>query len=179
MNNYLDKTKNVIEFIKELILAVLLALLFTSFIVSHNKIPTESMVDTINIGDHMLTNMLPYYYRDPYKGEIVVFKQGEERWVKRVIGEPGETIDIQEGNVYINGVRLNELEYLSEEGISTPSFPTSIIFPYTIPEGEYFLMGDNRPASGDSRYIGSVKRENIYGKGWVKIYPLNQLGLLK
>lgn len=173
-------TKKAIEFIKELILAVLMALLFTSFIVSHNKIPSPSMVDTINEGDHILTSMVPYYYRDPHRGEIVVFKQGDENWIKRVIGEPGDTIDIREGNIYVNNEKLDESIYLSQEGISDPrpDIP-SVSFPYTVGSEEYFLMGDNRQHSHDSRYLGAIQRKNIYGKGWIKLYPFNQIGILR
>jgi signal peptidase I len=178
MDKNIELTKKAIEFIKELVLAVLMALLFTSFIVSHNKIPSPSMVSTINVGDHILTNMLPYYYRDPHRGEIVVFKQEDESWVKRVIGEPGDTIDILQGNVYVNGNLLDETSYLDGEGISEPIRSMSISFPYKVPDGQYFLMGDNRQQSHDSRYLGAIKREKIYGKAWVKVYPFNQIGQL-
>ncbi len=178
MEKNMIMTKKTIEFIKELILAVLMALLFTIFIISHNKIPSPSMVSTINEGDHILTNMLPYYYRDPHRGEIVVFKQGEENWIKRVIGEPGDIIDILNGDVYVNEKRLDESMYVLEEGSSTPrSEVMSITFPYKVESGHYFLMGDNRQQSHDSRYLGAIKRENIYGKGWIKIYPFNQIGI--
>lgn len=174
----MEATKKAIEFIKELILAVLMALLFTSFVISHNKIPSPSMVSTINVGDHILTNMMPYYYRDPHRGELVVFKQEDESWVKRVVGEPGDTIDILEGDVYVNGERLDESDYLAGVGISTPIQNMSVTFPYKVPSGEYFLMGDNREQSYDSRYLGSIKREKIYGKAWVKIYPFKEIGKL-
>ncbi len=178
MEKNIIMTKKTIEFIKELILAVLMALLFTIFIISHNKIPSPSMVSTINEGDHILTNMLPYYYRDPHRGEIVVFKQGDENWIKRVIGEPFDKIDILNGEIYVNDVRLDESEYLAEEGVSTPRLEVmSITFPYEVPSGHYFLMGDNRQQSHDSRYLGAIKRENIYGKGWIKVYPFNQVGI--
>lgn len=178
----MDMAKKTIEFVKELVLVVLMALLFTSFIISHNKIPSPSMVSTINVGDHILTNMLPYYYRDPHRGEIVVFRQQndgkEESWVKRVIGEPGDIIDIIDGNVYVNNKKLDESSYLDAAGISEPMISMSITFPYQVPRGEYFLMGDNRQQSDDSRYRGAIKREKIYGKAWVKIFPLNQIGKL-
>ena len=176
--------KHGIEFSKELILAVLMALLFTFFIVSHNKIPTSSMVSTINVNDHILTTMIPYYYRDPAYGEIVVFKhEGPDKvesWVKRVIGLPGDVIDIREGNVYVNDVKIDESRYLASEGISDPYMGSNHVeFPYTVPENSYFLMGDNRPQSQDCRYIGAVSRDKIYGKGWIRIYPFNQIGILK
>ena len=180
MNKTLDVVKRGIEFIKELVVAVLMALLFTSFIVSHNKIPTSSMVSTINVGDHILTSMLPYYYRDPQFGEIVVFKHGQESWVKRVIGLPGDVIDIREGNVYVNDEEIDESAYLSSPGISDPYVGSDAVeFPFTVPEDSYFLMGDNRTQSQDSRYIGAVKREDIYGKAWLKIYPFDEIELLK
>lgn len=180
MEQSLNVTKKCIEFIKELILAVLMALLFTSFIVSHNKIPTPSMVSTINEGDHILTTMVPYYYRDPKRSEIVVFKQGEESWVKRVIGLPGDVIDIREGNVYVNDELIDESSYLRDSGISAPLEDRyHVTFPYEVPEGYYFLMGDNREHSHDSRYLGAIDRENIYGKAWIKIYPFDQIGELK
>ncbi len=180
MGSAVNFAKRSIEFVKELILAVLMALLFTTFIVSHNKIPTPSMVSTINVNDHILTAMVPYYYRDPNYGEIVVFKNGEDSWVKRVIGLPGDVIDIREGNVYVNDVKIDESAYLASEGISDPYAGSDhVSFPYTVPEDSYFLMGDNRTQSQDSRYIGAVSRDRIYGKAWIKIYPFNQIGPLK
>lgn len=184
MDQGINFIKRSIEFSKELILAVLMALLFTFFIVSHNKIPTSSMVSTINVNDHILTTMIPYYYRDPAYGEIVVFKHEEngktESWVKRVIGLPGDVIDIRDGNVYVNDEKIDESAYLAGEGISEPYAGSNhVAFPYTVPEDSYFLMGDNRTQSQDCRYIGAVSRDKIYGKGWVKIYPFNEIGLLK
>lgn len=180
MDRVVQLTKEAIEFVKELVLAVLVALLFTIFIISHNKIPTPSMVSTINVEDHILTNMIPYYYRDPQYGEIVVFKNGDESWVKRVIGLPGDEIDIRDGYVYVNGKKCDESAYLDGEGISAPLEDRyHLDFPYIVPDDSYFLMGDNREHSYDSRYIGAITRDNIYGKAWIKIYPFNQIGVLK
>jgi len=180
MIKQLNALKSGIEYIKELVLIVLVALLFTIFIISHNKIPTSSMVSTINEGDHVLTNMIPYYYRDPAYGEIVVFKRDNgESWVKRVIGRPGDTIDIIDGMVYRNGEKLDESFYLAEDTTSEPLGGDAIEFPYTVPEDSYFLMGDNRIYSYDCRYLGAIKRADIYGKAWVKIYPFNEIGVLQ
>ena len=175
----LNGIKTGLEFIKELVLIVLVALLFTVFIVSHNKIPTSSMVSTINEGDHVLTTMIPYYYRDPEYGEIVVFKHGDESWVKRVIGKPGDEIDIINGIVYRNGEMLDESAYLAENTTSEPFGMDPIDFPYIVPENHYFLMGDNRLVSQDCRYLGAIDRADIYGKALIKIYPFNEIGKLK
>lgn len=180
MLKVLNGLKSGLEFIKELVLIVLVALLFTSFIISHNKIPTSSMVSTINVGDHVLTNMLPYYYRDPQYGEIVVFRRPDgESWVKRVVGLPGDVIDIQEGQVYRNGELLDESAYLDKGVTSEPLGANPISFPYIVPEEHYFLMGDNRFVSQDCRYLGAIPREDIYGKAWIKIYPFNEIGMLE
>lgn len=180
MLNQWKPIKSGMEYIKELVLIVLVALLFTIFIISHNKIPTSSMVSTINEGDHVLTNMLPYYFRDPQYSEIVVFKRPDgESWVKRVVGMPGDVIDIREGVVYRNGERLDESGYLDPGVTSEPLGADPISFPYTVPADSYFLMGDNRFASWDCRYLGAIPREAIYGKAWIKIYPFDQIGLLK
>lgn len=179
MLEMLNSVKRGLEFIKELVLIVLVALLFTIFIVSHNKIPTSSMVSTINEGDHVLTTMLPYYYRDPEYGEIVVFKHGDESWVKRVIGKPGDKIDIIDGEVYRNDDLLDESLYLAEGTTSEPYGMDPIEFPYVVPEDHYFLMGDNRLVSQDCRYLGAISREDIYGKAWIKIYPFSEIGQLK
>ena len=176
----MNTLKSGIEYIKELVLIVLVALLFTIFIISHNKIPTSSMVSTINEGDHVLTNMIPYYYRDPKYNEIVVFKrENGESWVKRVIGLPGDTIDIIDGMVYRNGEMIDESAYLAEGVTSELLGGEAITFPLVVPEDSYFLMGDNRFYSYDCRYIGPVKRSAIYGKAWLKIYPFNEIGPLK
>lgn len=179
MSKVLNGIKGGLEFIKEMMLIVLVALLFTIFIVSHNKIPTSSMVSTINEGDHVLTTMLPYYYRDPEYGEIVVFRHGDESWVKRVIGLPGDEINILDGVVYRNEEALDESAYLADGTTSEPFGENPISFPYVVPEGHYFLMGDNRLVSQDCRYLGAIDRNDIYGKAWLKIYPFNEIGRLR
>nr|WP_302596194.1 signal peptidase I [uncultured Cellulosilyticum sp.] len=178
-----NRLKMVLEYIKGLTILGLSLTLFLTFIMSHNRIPSGSMISTINIGDHIIVNNLPYYYRAPRKGEIVVFHKGKELWVKRLIGYPGDEIDIRQGNVYVNGVRLDESDYLSNEGSSTPIIQpgaTPITFPIIVPEGTYFFMGDNRLGSLDCRFqeVGTIPVDDVVGKAWIKIYPFNQIGIL-
>lgn len=177
------RLKSVVEYIKEMALLALALVLLLTFIMSHNEIPSGSMISTINIGDHIIVNNLPYYYRAPNKGEIVVFHKGEELWVKRLIGYPGDEIDIREGYVYVNGVQLDESSYLDNEGSSTPVMQpnaTPITFPVIVPEDHYFFLGDNRLGSLDCRFkeVGMIPCNDIVGKAWIKIYPFNQIGIL-
>lgn len=178
-----NRLKVVLEYVKSMVVLGLSIILFFTFIMSHNRIPTGSMISTINIGDHIIVNNLPFYYRAPQKGEIVVFHKGKELWVKRLIGYPGDEVDIREGNVYVNGEAIDETAYLESEGISTPIMQpgaTPITFPMTVPEGHYFLMGDNRLGSLDCRFeeVGMIPCKDIVGKAWIKIYPFNQIGVL-
>ena len=166
---------------KEIVIVVFSVVFIMTFVMSQNKIPSGSMIPTLNIRDRLLVSMLPYYYGSPNRGEIVVFNGPDgNKWIKRVIGLPGETIDIQEGNIYINGIALDEAAYIGEAGISAlnPTLYTEISYPYTIPEGYYFLLGDNRLESYDCRYIGPIAESDITGKAIYRIYPFNEMGSL-
>ena len=179
LNKYEVKIKSLIEFLKEPLLAVLAALMISSFIISHTKIPTGSMMNTINPGDHLIVNRLPYYYRDPHRGEIAVFKFEGENLIKRVIGEPGDTIDIIDNAVYVNHEKLEESAYLREINCTYQFSGANITFPYKVPEGYYFMMGDNRKNSKDSRYFGPIPREWIFASGGFRIFPFSRIGIVK
>lgn len=167
--------------IKEYALIVFLAIFILTFGISQNSIPSDSMETTLSIGDRVIVSMIPYYYRSPQRYEAVAFDGPDgEKWIKRVIGLPGETIDIIDGNIYIDGNYLDESSYLVVLGNSTPdSRYDGVEFPYTIPEGTYFLLGDNRFASYDCRYIGAVREEEITGKAIYRIFPFNRLGSIQ
>jgi signal peptidase I len=167
-----------LEFTKEPLLAVLTALLVIQFIAAHTRIPTGSMIPTIQIGDHMVVNRIPYYYKDPIRGDIVVFEEGGIPLVKRIIALPGEEIDIIDHEVYINGKKLDE-NYLPAGTKTEAFFYSDVKFPFVIPEGEYFVMGDNRGNSQDSRYFGTIKRETISAQGGFRIFPFHRIGWVK
>lgn len=174
--------KSLIVEIKEVIIVVFLVVFVMTFVMSQNKIPSGSMIPTLNIDDRLIVSMIPYYYRSPKRGEIVVFNGPDgNKWIKRVVGLPGETIDIQDGNIYIDGEALDESAYLSEDGISNlnPILSTVVSYPYTIPESYYFLLGDNRLESNDCRYIGPIQENEITGKAMYKVYPFNEIHYLQ
>lgn len=178
MPKLLFSIKHFLDFIKEPMLAVLTALLVIQFLFAHTIIPSESMEPTIMTSDRMIINRLPYYYRNPKRGEIVIFKHGDEFWVKRVIGEPGDTLNLIDGYVYINDESLDESTYLDPSILTFP-LSSDISFPFIVPANTYFVMGDNRLASRDSRAIGPIDRELIVAKGGFRIYPFNHIGLVR
>ncbi|NDV18844.1 signal peptidase I [Pseudodesulfovibrio sp. JC047] len=173
--------------LEAIVVALLLALFIRTFIVQAFKIPSGSMLQTLQIGDHLLVTKFAYDVRlpsnlwletadgkvlasvgDPERGDIIVFKFPEDEskdFIKRVIGLPGETLEVRNKVVYINGQPLDE-PYTQH--IKTSRVPIRDDFgPYTVPEGQYFVMGDNREGSYDSRWWGPVKREKIVGKALV------------
>ncbi len=170
--------------------ALVIAILIKTFLFQAFYIPSESMKPTLNVGDRVLVNKLSYKVHDVNRGDIVVFTtppkakdaNGEIKdLVKRVVALPGDTLETRGGHVFINGRQLNE-PYLVK-GITTcaPNTPASSCAdfpPRTIPAGDVFVMGDNRPASKDSRYFGAIKESSIVGRVFIRIWPLNDLGFL-
>ncbi|OOB77562.1 MAG: signal peptidase I [Epulopiscium sp. Nele67-Bin001] len=159
MNKVLISFKDVLDFIRDLLITILVTLCFISkFIIAHTEVPTGSMIPTINIGDHMIINYLPFYVRDPQVNDIVVFEQDGVNMVKRVIATGGDTVELMNGFVYVNGEVKNEMEYVREIGVT---YPQLVQFPYVVPDKHYFVMGDNRLNSEDSRTFQAISRDKI------------------
>ncbi len=172
--------KEIWSWIKTIIIAVCLALFITNYIIVNARVPTGSMATTIRPDDRLVANRLSYLFNDPSRGDIIVFPFFEEGvepvlYVKRIVGIPGETIEIIEGDVYINGEKLTET-YVSSSPIHDQVYNLG---PLDIPEGHYFMMGDNRGDSADSRYWNDkfLSEEHIIGKVLFKYYPVP--GLIK
>ncbi len=166
----------ILDWLKYIAIAVILALLIRHFIVLNIKVPTQSMLPTIQLEDQVLVNRFIYRFRTPRRGDIIVFKypdNPEELYVKRLIGLEGEEVEIIDGELYIDG-RLIEEEYLYEE--MRGSFG-----PYRVPEGGYFMMGDNRNDSNDSRFWNNqfVAGHQIIGKAFFTLFPLGRTGVMK
>ncbi len=169
------------EYIEALLIALLLALFIRTFIVQAFKIPSGSMLQTLQIGDHLLVNKFTYGVKIPFTTkvivemgkpeykDIIVFKypgDPSKDYIKRVIGVPGDTVEIKNKKVFVNGNLLVEpyTQFIDNTHVSTlrDNMP-----PRHIPEGEFFVMGDNRDGSNDSRFWGNVPRDNILGKAWI------------
>lgn len=144
--------------------AVALAVIITQFVAQRTRVDGLSMYPTLNNGDQLIVEKLSYHVTAPSRYDIVIFKPDKDRvYIKRVIGLPGETIQIHDGYVYINGKKLKKFNKADEGGIAKT--------PLKLKDDEYFCMGDNRPASEDSRYIGPVKEKQIKGHAVCRIWP--------
>jgi len=152
-----------------LLFAVLLVILTRAFFFSTFVVQGDSMQHTLGNGDHVLVNHFIYHLRPPERGDIVILNcpMGDEVLVKRVIAEPGEIVEIEDGVVYINGAALSE-PYLSGSG-------DSHLEPVKVGAAEVFVMGDNRRDSSDSRDFGPIARSKIQGKFLLVFWPLPQV----
>ena len=167
----------VIREIYPYLIVVALAILLNTFIIINARIPSASMETTIMTGEHVFGNRLAYISSDPKRYEIVIFKFPDDEsrlFVKRIIGLPGDTIELKDGQVYINGV--NDME--NESFVSTDLHDD--FGPYVVPEGYYFMMGDNRAHSNDSRFWKNtcVAKEKIVGRAGLRYWPLNKIGFI-
>jgi signal peptidase I len=170
------------------VVAVLVAVLLRAFVVQTFYIPSGSMEPTLQIGDRILVNKLSYHLHGVDRGNIVVFSRpptescgGPEvnDLVKRVIGMPGDVLTLSGGHVYVDGKRLNETWLpASEQGVTSAGPQGSnwnLSRPYRVPANNYFVMGDNRTDSCDSRYWGPIAKSLIVGKVEVRVWPISSL----
>lgn len=185
------RLRNLIEWAAVIIGALVVALLLKTFLFQAYYIPSPSMVPTLEEGDRIVVNKLSYKLHDVNRGDLIVFEKpegaGEDNikdLVKRVVALPGETVEIVDGQVYIDG-RLLEEPYLAE-GIASSGFtpvapcanPATELNRCTVPEDHVFVMGDNRPVSRDSRYFGPVPEDSIVGRASLQVWPLGDIGWL-
>jgi signal peptidase I len=183
-----------------------LALLIQAFVVKPYRIPSGSMLPTLRIDQRVLVDRIGSHFSSPHVGDIMVFhppknfdscadpNEGEnqlgvdslhacdvtqrvrssETFIKRVVGVPGDRLSIRHGHVFRNGVREQDSYTVPCRGTEACSFPATI----TVPQGDYYMMGDNRPDSEDSRFWGPVPKAWIIGKAFMTYWPPDRLGLL-
>ena len=168
-------------------LLYLLIVLCATYVVIHyvgqrTEVQGASMESTLNDGDNLIVDKITYRFRDPQRFDIIVFPFQYEQdtyYIKRIIGLPGETVQIDlDGTIYINGEVLEE-NYGRE--IIKPENDGIAIEPVVLGKDEYFVMGDNRNNSSDSRIevVGNIHRDDIVGRAWMRIWPLSEIGILK
>lgn len=172
-----DKS-SIVELVKTVVLAIILAILIKNFVFNSTLVIGESMEPTFHQNERLICLIFPLYYSDPKEGEVVIVDAPDgsgQEYIKRVIGVPGDEIKIQNGKVFVNGVEKEE-PYI-HPGMET--LTNGDVY-WQLNEGEYFVMGDNRHEgkSVDSRFFGPVTREHINSIAFLRFYPFDKMGMI-
>ena len=162
----MDKIKSIIKEYGLYIITIILVILVKKFVVSPIKVNGTSMMTTLHDGDIMILNIIGYKFEKIKRFDIVVVDEGNEYLIKRIIGLPGEEVEYKDNKLYINGKKVKE-NYGSQE---TEDFKVKV------ENNSYFVLGDNRTNSLDSRHFGSFSKNKIIGKTSLIIFPFNRLG---
>lgn len=172
--------KETVSFILYIVAVFIITYLVITYVGQRTEVIGTSMEYTLSDGDNLIVDKISYRFHDPERFDIIVFPfqyKEDTYYIKRIIGLPGETVQIDaNGIIYINGEELQE-----SYGREVIKDPGTAAEPITLGEDEYFVLGDNRNASSDSRdpSVGLIKREDIIGRAWLRIYPFSKFGFIK
>lgn len=159
------------DWVETIVLCVVIAFAIRAFVLESFTIDGACMEPQLYTGQRVFVFKLPYFFTEPKRGDVIVFRyplNPQKDYIKRVIGLPGETVSISHGIVYINGRELDQSPWpVTIDTIRYPDIPEE-----TIPPGQYFVLGDNRPESEDSRVWGFVPAENVKGKAFLRYWPV-------
>lgn len=172
--------RTILGYILYILVIIGLTWMIVTFVGQRTRVSGQSMETTLQDGDNLIVDKISYRFHDPSRYDIIVFPYKYEEntfYIKRIIGLPGETVQVKDGYTYINGKKLTSdiygREVMDEPGIAEE--------PIKLGSDEYFVLGDNRNHSQDSRdpYVGVLKRSDLMGRAFIRIYPLNKFGVIK
>lgn len=174
---------SIIKFFLMVGVVVLLVLGLRTFVFVPYEIPSGSMEETIMTGDMVFAEKVSYYFREPAQGDIVTFSDPEvagRTLIKRVIATGGQTVDLEDGKVVVDGVVLDEPYTEGKESLplSRQANGVAVSYPYEVPAGHLWVMGDNRTASQDSRYFGAITQKSVTGRGALTYWPFTHAKVL-
>jgi signal peptidase I len=166
----------IFDWLETIVVALVLALIIRAFFLQVFWIPSGSMEPTLDVNDRIVVNKVIYHFRQPRRMEVVVFRGvtamggPKKDLIKRLVGLPGETFEVKEGTIYISNSPIAEKHTMNKD--------FSDFGPVDIPADSYFVMGDNRPSSADSRFWGFLPSKNLIGPAFLRIWPLTKFGLI-
>lgn len=168
------------DFLETIVVALSIFVVVYLFILQPHEVKGNSMEPSFQNNEYIITDKISYRFKEPHRGDVIIFKapvNPDVDYIKRIIALPGEQVMVQNGEVYVNNTRLIE-SYIDT---LTPLFPGSTMqesTPITVPEGDYFVMGDNRSHSSDSREFGPIDKKLIIGRAVFRYWPLNSIGAI-
>lgn len=174
-----NKAKEIAGLVIYCLIVIAAMFLIIKYVGQRTVVMGHSMEPTLQDSDNLITDKITYRFRDPKRFDIIVFPFKDNRatlLIKRIVGMPGETVQVIDGNVYVNGYVLED-----NYGNAVMTDPGLAADPVVLKEDEYFVLGDNRNNSTDSRFesVGNIHRSEIIGRAWLRVWPLNKLSLLK
>ncbi len=172
--------KAIYSLIETILVALVLAIVLYLFIMTPHEVVGNSMHPTYKNGEFLMANKITYRVSEPKRGDVIIFKFSDTQdFIKRIIGTPGDELLIKDGLIYINGDLLDESAYLESSVITNGGSYLHEGQTITVPDNEYFVCGDNRTNSSDSREFGPIKKEKIKGKAWIVYYPFSEFRVVK
>ncbi len=172
--------KAIYSLIETILVALVLAIVLYLFIMTPHEVVGNSMYPTYKNGEFLMANKISYKVSDPQRGDVIIFKFSESQdFIKRVIGTPGDEVMIKDGKIYINGELLDESDYLDSSVITNGGSYLHEGQTITIGDGQYFVSGDNRTNSSDSRDFGPIQMDAIKGKAWIVYFPFTEFRVVK
>ena len=176
--------KGIIDFVMDILETVAfigsIFIVIYLFILTPNQVKGASMEPNFQDGNYILTSRITYRFRQPQRGDVIVLKAPSNpgiEYIKRIIGLPGDTIMIKDGNVYVNGQEIPEQFTSAATNVWQDGFSKEGV-PFTVPAGDLFVMGDNRPRSSDSREFGPIPESSVIGVVFYRYYPVNEVGTI-
>lgn len=170
-----------LDIIQTVVVALSIFVIVYLFFFQPHQVKGSSMYPNFFNGEYLLTDKISFRFQEPQRGDVIVFtapKNSDYEYIKRIIGLPNEAIKIEAGQVFIDGQKLAE-NYLSQDRVTHSGSFLKEGQTFSIPEEQYIVIGDNRSHSSDSRAWGTVPKENIIGKVWLRYWPFNRFGLVK
>lgn len=172
-------TQFVFNTIEAVVIALALSIIFYLFIATPHEVVGRSMLPNFQNGEYLIGNKIGYKFTEPQRGDVIIFEFNEQTdYIKRIVGLPGEEISLQDGRVHINNQKLDENSYLDNSVLTLGGDSLQEGTSIQIPEKHYFVCGDNRPNSSDSRDFGPISREKIKGKAWLVYFPFSDFRLI-
>ncbi len=169
----------ILSFLETVVVALVISIVLYIFIMTPHEVLGNSMYPTYKNGEYLMANKVTYRFKEPQRGDVIIFKYSNTQdFIKRIIGLPGDTVMLKDGQLYINGHILDESEYLDNSMYTNGGDFLKEGESKEIPEGEYFVCGDNRTHSSDSRTFGSISKEDIKGKAWIVYFPFTQFRIV-
>ena len=177
----------VLDFVETIVSSLAIFFVIYIFIVQPHQVNGHSMDPNLQTGEYLLTEKVSYRFREPKRGDVVVFQApissgciGDNcDYIKRIIALPGETVKVSEGKIFVNDQQLDESQYLSSSVISGAGNFTAGGQEITLGDNQYFVCGDNRSQSSDSRAWGPIERDSIVGRAFFSYWPIGTFGLIK